>query len=80
VAARVAANPSYARVLVFAVTLMALDNVDAATSAFPEGWRLARLLWIYTPLFGQLALAAMLVNQSCVRRTAINPPRSGSSI
>lgn len=78
-ASRVAANPSGARVLVFAAAVMALDNVDAPTSAFPEGWRLAKLLWIYTPLFGQLALAAMLVNQSCVRRTAINPPRSGSS-
>ena len=37
VAARVAANPSYARVLVFAVTVLALDNVDATNSAFPEG-------------------------------------------
>jgi hypothetical protein len=79
VAARVAANPSYARVLVFAVTVMALDNVDAATSAFPESWRLAKLLWIYTPLFGQLALAALLLNLSRVRRHAFSPPRSGSS-
>jgi hypothetical protein len=59
---------------------MALDNVDATTSAFTEGWHLAKLLWIYAPLFGLLALAALLVNQSDVRRNAINPPRNGSSV
>jgi hypothetical protein len=80
VAARVAANPSYARVLAFALMVMALDNVDATTSAFTEGWHLAKLLWIYAPLFGLLALAALLVNQSDVRRNAINPPRNGSSV
>ena len=58
---RVSANPSWARVLLFTAAVMALDNVDAPTSAFPEGWHLAKLLWIYTPLFGQLALAAMFV-------------------
>lgn len=79
VAARVAANPSYARVLAFAAVVMALDNVDAPTSAFPGGWRLAKLLWIYTPLFGLLALAAMLVNLSRGRRDVLSPPRSGSS-
>jgi len=79
VAARVAARPSYARVLLFAVAVMALDNVDAPTSAFPAGWHLAKLLWIDTPLFGQLALAALLVKLSSVRRDVINPPRSGSS-
>ena len=79
VAARVAANPSSAWVLVFAVTVMALDNVDASTSAFPAGWRLAKLLWIYTPLFGQLALATLLLNLSHLRRDALSPRRSGSS-
>ena len=79
VAARVAARPSYARALLFAAAVMALDNVDAPTSAFPAGWHLAKLLWIDTPLFGQLALAALLVNLSSVRPDVIKPPRSGSS-
>jgi hypothetical protein len=79
VAALVVANPSYSRVLLFAALVMALDNVDAPTSAFPAEWHLAKLLWIYTPLFGVLALAAMLVNQSSAHPDAINPPRSSSS-
>jgi len=79
VAARLADNPSYARILLFAFALMALDNVDALPTVFPEGWPVARLLWNYTPLFGLLALAVLLVNQSGIRRMAIKPPRSGSS-
>jgi hypothetical protein len=76
---RVAANPSCARVLVFTVAVMALDNVDAPTSAFPEGWHLAKLLWIYTPLFGQLALAAMIVTRPPPCGSALNPLRNDSS-
>jgi alpha-1,2-mannosyltransferase len=72
---RVSAKPSWARVLLFTAAVMALDNVDAPTSAFPETWHLVKLLWIYTPLFGQLALAAMFVT----RPSAIMPRRSGSS-
>ena len=58
---RVTADPSWARVAVFIAAVLALDNVDAPTSSFPQGWHLAKLLWVYTPLFGQLALAAMFV-------------------
>ena len=74
-----AANVSPARVLVFTVALVALDNVDAPTAAFPEGWHLAKLLWIYTPLFGQVALAAMLATGRRVPESTINPPRNDSS-
>ena len=75
----VAANPSCARVLVFAMAVMALDNVDAPTSAFPEGWHLAKLLWVYTPLFGQLTLAAMFATRPRPHESAINPLRNDSS-
>jgi hypothetical protein len=74
-----AANPSCARVLVFTVAVMALDNVDAPTSGFPEGWHLAKLLWVYTPLFGQLALAAMFAIRPGPRGSLISPLRNGSS-
>lgn len=77
-AARVSANPSRARVLLFAAAVMALDNVDAPTSAFPAGWHLAKLFWVYTPLFGQLALAAMFATRPNPPGNAITPPRSGS--
>jgi hypothetical protein len=77
-AARVSANPSWARVLLFTAAVMALDNVDAPTSAFPDGWHLAKLLWVYTPLFGQLALAAMFATRPTPRGSAVTPPRSGS--
>jgi len=78
-ATRVAANPSWARLLLFTVAVMALDNVDAVTSAIPAGWHLSRLLWVYTPLFGQLTLAAMFATRPSPRESAINPPRSDSS-
>jgi hypothetical protein len=77
-ATRVSANPSWARALLFTAAVMALDNVDAPTSAFPEGWHLAKLLWVYTPLFGQLVLAAMFATRPNPRGSAITPPRSGS--
>jgi hypothetical protein len=76
--ARVSASPSWARVVLLTAVVMALDNVDAAPSAFPQGWHLAKLLWIYTPLFGQLVLAAMFVVQPAFCRSAITPPRNGS--
>jgi hypothetical protein len=76
--ARVPAKPSWPRVLLLIALVMALDNVDAPTSAFPEGWHLAKLLWIYTPVYGQLILAAMFVVQPAVCRSAITPPRNGS--
>jgi hypothetical protein len=76
---RLAANPSCARVLVFTVAVIALDNVDAPTSGFPGGWHLAKLLWIYTPLFGQLALAAMFAIRPRPHESAINPLRNDSS-
>jgi hypothetical protein len=68
---RVTAEPSWARVAVFVAAVLALDNVDAPTSSFPQGWHLAKLLWVYTPLFGQLTLAAMLIR--------LSSSRSGSS-
>jgi hypothetical protein len=74
----VSAHPSWARVLLFTAAVMALDNVDAPTSGFPAGWHLAKLLWVYTPLFGQLALAAMFVTRPSAHGSAITPPRSGS--
>jgi hypothetical protein len=78
-ATRVAAEPSWARVLVFALAILALDNVDAPTASFPEGWHLAKLLWVYTPLFGQLALAAMFAILPPPRGSGFTPSRSGSS-
>jgi hypothetical protein len=75
----VAVNPSCARVLVFTMAVMALDNVDAPTTAFPEGWHLAKLLWVYTPLFGQLTLAAMFATRLRLRGSAISPLRNDSS-
>jgi hypothetical protein len=73
------AKPSCARALVFTVAVMALDNVDAPTTAFPEGWHLAKLLWVYTPLFGQLALAAMFATRPSPRGSALNSLRNDSS-
>jgi hypothetical protein len=77
-AARVSANPSWARALLFTAVVMALDNVDASTSAFPKGWHLTKLLWIYTPLFGQLVLAVMFANRANPREDTITSPRTGS--
>lgn len=78
-AARVSTNPSWARVLLLTAAVMALNNVDAPTSAFPQGWHLIKLLWVYTPLFGQLVLAAMFVARPTSHESAITPRRSGSS-
>jgi hypothetical protein len=78
-ATRVAPDPSWTRVLVFTAAVLALNNVDAPTSAFPEGWHLAKLLWVYTPLFGQLALAAMFAIHSRRCGNKFTPRRSGSS-
>jgi hypothetical protein len=78
-ATRVAPDPSWARVLVFTAAVLALNNVDAPTSAFPEGWHLAKLLRVYTPLFGQLALAAMFAIHSRRCGNKFTPSRSGSS-
>jgi hypothetical protein len=78
-ATRVAADPSWARVLVFTAAVLALNNVDAPTSTFAEGWHLAKLLWVYTPLYGQLAFAVMFVIRPQPRGNRFTPSRSGSS-